>query len=83
MTKFDKPFVEVVWSDSANDVEGKWSTEEELVDEVEIISRGWLIKSTKSGGVVLAASRYLSGSKWVYGESVSIPLGSIISKREV
>ncbi len=75
-------FVEVVWDDAASNSES-WVAVADVAELEQVITRGWLVKETEKFVCIAGSVSNEEDHEEIVGNTLSMPLGMIVSRREL
>lgn len=75
-------FVEIVWDDAASNSES-WVAVADVAPLEQVITRGWLVKETEKFVCIAGSVSNEEDHEEIVGNTLSIPLGMIVSRREL
>lgn len=76
------PFVEIVWDDASSNSES-WTSINDISAPEQVITRGWLVKETDTYVSVAASVANEELHEEVVGNTMTIPVGMVRSRREL
>lgn len=76
------PFVEIIWDDAASNSE-TWVTTDDITGPEQVITRGWLVKEEEKFIAVAASVANEAIENETVGNTMTIPKGMIVSRREL
>lgn len=76
------PFVEIVWDDAASNT-ATWVSTADISGVEQVITRGFLVKETDKFVCIASSVSNESEKEDTVGNTISIPLGMIVSRREL